>query len=217
MYGRNGFKQPIIRQKTRILRPIEYERLLEGCPKIEFKTMIQALLYTGMRYVELKRFQQHPEWYDGDFIHLPREASLKEKRTQPERWVRLNTQGRMIVQYFLKYRKKLPSYQSMSQNLGCWALRAGFPEAKIIEKINKKTGQIKKINSCPGLSVKSFRKTWESWLMFCYPQKIAMITLSQGHTTLTSLQHYVNMPFTESNRLEILNYIQGWMPNDSRY
>jgi hypothetical protein len=216
MKPNNGFKQPIIRQRTRILRPNEFQSLLDGCPKIEFKTMIQALLYTGMRYIELKRFQQHPEWYDGDFIHLPREAVHKDKRTQQERWVRLNNQGRMIIQYFIKYKKKLPSYQSMSQNLSCWALRAGFPEAKVVTKKDKK-GNIKKTYVCPVLTSKTFCKTWESWLMFCYPQQIAMITLSQGHTTLTSLQHYVNMPFTEADRIEIMNFIQGWMPNDSRY
>jgi len=216
MLRTNGFKQPIIRQKTRILRPDEYQKLLDGCPKIEFKTMIQAMLYTGMRYIELKRFQQHPEWFDGDFIHLPCEASKKVKRKQQERWVRLNNQGRMIIQYFMKYKKPLPSYQSMSQNLSCWALRAGFPEAHI-KKIKLKNGEIKKLYVCPGLSVKTFRKSWESWLMFCHPQQIAMITLSQGHTTLTSLQHYVNMPFTESDRNEILQYIQGWMPNETRY
>lgn len=195
--NKTNFKQPIIRQRTRIFRPDEYQAILDGCPKIEYKTMLQALLYTGMRFIEMKRFQKHPEWFDGDFIHLPREASLKQKRTQQERWVRLNNQGRMIIQYFVKNKKPLPSYQSWSENLRCWCSHAGLDPI--------------------GMSSKTTRKTWESWLMFCHPQNIAMITLSQGHTTLTSLQHYVNMPFTESDRMEILNYIQGWMPNDSRY
>ena len=190
------FKNPIIRQRTRILRPNEYEALLKGCAKIEYKTMLQALLYTGMRYIEMKRFQQHPYWYDGDFIHLPREATLKKKRTQIERWVRLNNQGRMAIQYFIKNKKPLPTYISFNANLKCWAKRAGLNPI--------------------GMSVKTTRKTWESWLMFCYPQQIAMITLSQGHTALTSLQHYINMPFTESDRLEIQNYVQGWMPNEGR-
>lgn len=191
------FKAPILRQKVRILRPKEFQAILNGVPKIEYRTLLQALLYTGMRYVEMKRFQKHPEWYDGDFIHLPKEAVLKEKRTQAERWVRLNNQGRMIIQYFIQSKTQLPSYQSWNVNLKRWGRNAGL--------------------SSDGLSVKTTRKTWESWLMFCHPTHIAMITLSQGHTTLTSLQHYVNMPFTESDRIEIQNYIQGWMPNDARY
>lgn len=191
------FKKPIIRQKTRIFRPVEFQALLEGCAKIDYKTILQGLLYSGMRYIEMKRFQKHPEWYDGDFIHLPKEANFKEKRTQQERWVRLNNQGRMIIQYFMKIKTKMPSYQSWNENMKCWCRRARLDPI--------------------GASVKSTRKTWESWLMFCHPQQIAMITLSQGHTTLTSLQHYVNMPFTESDRLEMMSYIQGWMPNETRY
>ena len=188
------FKKPIIRQNTRILRPNEFKALLDGCPKIEYKTLLQSLLYTGMRDIEMKRFQSHPDWYDGDFIHLPQEASRKKKRKQRERWVRLNNQGKMIIEYFIKTNTRLPSYQSWSENLRCWCRRANLDSL--------------------GMSVKITRKTWESWLMFSYPTQIAMITLSQGHTALTSLEHYVNMPFTESDRVEIRNYVQGWMPKN---
>jgi hypothetical protein len=154
----------------------------------------------------MQRFQECPSWFDGDFVHLPKEASRKVKRTQQERWVRLNNQGKMIVQYFNNIKTPMPSYQSWNQNLACWAFRAGFPEA-----IKKKTKDGSDVYVCPGLSVKTTRKTWESWLMFYYPQQIAMITLSQGHTQLTSLQHYINMPFTETDRIEIRNYVEGWI------
>jgi integrase len=191
MYNNEDFKKPIIRMRTRILRPKEFKALLDGCPKTDYKTMLQTLLYTGMRYVELQRFQKYPSWFDGDFVHLPREASRKKLRTQQERWVRLNNQGKMIVQYFTKMQQPVPTYKSWNMNLKCWCKRASLdPE---------------------GVSVKTTRKTWESWLMFYFPQQIAMITLSQGHTQITSLQHYVNMPFTESDRLEIKNYVEGWI------
>lgn len=191
MYNNVDFKKPIIRMGTRIFRPNEFKALLDGCPKIEYKTMLQALLYTGSRYVELQRFQRCPSWFDGDFIHLPKEASRKKKRTQKERWVRLNNQGKMIVQYFLQIKKPVPSYQSWNDNLRCWAKRANL--------------------DTEGLSVKSTRKTWESWLMFIYPSQMASITLSQGHTQITSLEHYVNMPFTETDRIGIKNYVEGWI------
>jgi hypothetical protein len=166
-----------------------------------------------MRYIEMQRFQEYPSWWDGDFVHLPKEASRKVKRTQQERWVRLNNQGKMAVRHFVSIKTPMPSYQSWNENLACWAFRAGFPEAIIKERKNKHTGEIKQIHACPGLSVKSTRKTWESWLMFYYPQQMALITLSQGHTQLTSLQHYINMPFTESDRIEIKNYVEGWVSN----
>lgn len=187
------FKQPIILHKTRVLRPKEWRVLLEGCPKIEYKTILQALLYTGMRYVELQRFQRNPHWFDGEFVHLPEEASRKKLRSQKERWVRLNNQGRMIIQFFITLKTTVPTYVSWNMNLKCWARRAGLEDT--------------------GLSVKTTRKTWESWLMFYYPQQMPLITLSQGHTQLISLQHYLNMPFTEADRLEIRNFVEGWVQN----
>ena len=191
MYNQEDFKRPIIKEKTRVFRPKEWTALLKGCPKIEYKTMLQALLFTGMRYIEMKRFQKYPSWFDTEFVHLPRELAVKkQKRTQMERWVRLNNQGKMAVQYFLNLDKHLPSYQSWNENLKCWCRRAGLdPE---------------------GMSVKCTRKTWESWLMYYYPHRSMEIAQSQGHTTTTSLQHYMNSPFTESDKLEIKNYVEGW-------
>ncbi|GAH15823.1 unnamed protein product, partial [marine sediment metagenome] len=57
---------------------------------------------------------------------------------------------------------------------------------------------------------KTTRKTWESWLMFFYPQRAMEIALSQGHTTVTSLQHYLGMPFTEVDRVEMAQFVEGW-------
>jgi len=191
MYANEDFKKPIIRMGTRILRPNEWKALVEGCPKSDYKTILQTLLFTGMRYIELQRFQSYPSWFDGDFVHLPKEASHKKKRTQRERWVRLNNQGKMVVEYFKNVKRHVPTYQSWNENLKCWCKRVNLdPE---------------------GVSVKTTRKTWESWLMFYFPQHIATITLSQGHTQIISLQHYVNMPFTESDRIGIKNYVEGWI------
>ncbi len=187
------FKDPILMNGTRIFRPREWELMLKGCPKVDYKTLLEALLYTGMRYIEMQRFQASPDWFDGDFIHLPKEASLKPKRTQPERWVRLNNQGKMAIRHLLGIKTMLPSYQSWNDNLKCWAKRSGLDSK--------------------GLSVKSTRKTWESWLMFFFPQQMPLIVQSQGHTMLISVQHYLNMPFTEVDRIEIKNFVEGWVQN----
>ena len=73
----------------------------------------------------------------------------------------------------------------------CWGRRGGITEL--------------------GLSSKCTRKTYESWLMFYYGQnRMAEIALSQGHDTLTSLNHYLNMPFTQVDRLEMQPLIEGW-------
>ena len=72
----------------------------------------------------------------------------------------------------------------------CWARRGGLTEV--------------------GLSSKTLRKTWESWLMFYYPKRVMEIALSQGHNTVTSLQHYLGLAFTEIDRMEMKEFIDGW-------
>jgi len=191
------FKAPIVRMGVRILRPKEYEAMIHVIKKPHHKTMFQALLYTGMRYIEAQRFQNYPSWFDGDFVHLPHLlAERKTMRTQPERWVRLNNQGKMAVDYFTRLKEELPAYQGWNMNLKRWAEDAGI--------------------SVEGMSCKTTRKTWESWLMFYFPHHMAEVTLSQGHDTVTSIQHYLNMPFTESDRLEIKNFVEGWTTDDRR-
>lgn len=181
----------ILVKKTRVLRPSEYKKLLKGCQKQDLKTILQALLYTGMRYIELKRFQSYPSWYDGvQFIHLPRIADRKIMRTQQERFVRLSPPGRLIIEYFLQVKRSLPAYQTWQENMQTWARRGGISEA--------------------GLCAKTTRKTIESWLMFYYPQRAMEIALSQGHTTVTSLQHYLGMPFNEVDRVEMAQFVEGW-------
>jgi integrase len=197
IHNPNELKQEIVRVGVRILRPSEYEALLKGCTKKRHRTMMQTLLYTGMRYIELQRFQEYPGWFTGEFIHLPRIADRKVHRTQPERWVRLNQQGRMIVEYFLQIKEPLPAYQNWRDNMRRWA--------KAVEL------------SPMGMGAKTLRKTWESWLMFYYPGYMADITLSQGHDTITSIQHYLNMPFTELDHLMMKNYVEGWRPDANRF
>ena len=199
------FRKPILKGKVtinkktgkqydnriRIFRPSEFEKFIKGCPKVEYQTIMEALLYTGTRYVELQRVQENPDWFDGQFLHLPYNAVHKTKRTQNERWVRLNQQGCTTIKFFLRLKEKLPSYQSWSANMKRWAYNVGM-ETK-------------------WLSSKCTRKTWESWLMFYYPNQLPAIALSQGHTQLTSLQHYVNLPFSEGDRNEMKKYVEGWI------
>ena len=58
---------------------------------------------------------------------------------------------------------------------------------------------------------KSFRETWESWLVFYYPDKSLQIALSQGHTIATKYEHCLNIPFEEDNRREMRNWVEGWI------
>jgi integrase len=58
---------------------------------------------------------------------------------------------------------------------------------------------------------KTFRKTWESWLVLYYPDKALQIALSQGHTTTTQYEHYLNTSFEEEDRKEMRKWVEGWI------
>jgi len=178
------------RYKTRILRPVEYEMLEKGIKRQEkdLMTNLRATLLLGARYAECQRIQKHPEWFDGDFIFLPEEKKVKRKA--PQRFIRLSTLGKFIMPYFFKS-KPLPSRQAWIKNLKNWAINVGLNPV--------------------GLTTKTLRKTWESWLVFYYPKQIHAIFLSQGHTELTALKHYINLPFKEEDKKQMKKYVEGWI------
>ena len=184
-------RTPIYRNGTRILRPSEFEAIKRACPKMDYRIMLQTLLYTGMRYIEMQRLYKHPRWFDYEAINLPETAVRKSKRTQLERTVRLNQQGRMMVEHFLNLRFNLPSIQAWGQNLKRWAKYAGMDQEH--------------------MCAKTTRKTWESWLCFYYPTYYINIALSQGHNSVTQFQHYLNLPFSEVDKLEMKKYVEGWI------
>ena len=45
--------------------------------------------------------------------------------------------------------------------------------------------------------------------MFYYPYKALEIALSQGHSTATQYQHYVNIPFEEYDGKEMRKWVGG--------
>ncbi len=61
-----------------------------------------------------------------------------------------------------------------------------------------------------GLGPKTGRKTWESWLVSAHPDRVLEVFLSQGHTQMTALGHDVNLPFTDSDKARMLEWVAGW-------
>jgi len=202
-------KTPIMRMGVRILRPGECKNLINAIPKQDYKTMFRALLFSGMRYIEMKRFQKYPSWFDGEFIHLPKESVHKHKRTQLERSIRLNPIGRMAIEHFLQIKTPLPSYQSWTNNLSCWSFHAELRESE--SYINKKKPVQPIQYRCLGISSKTTRKTYESWLVYYYPNRVTEIILSQGHNQITSIKHYLNMPFNEHDKIDMKEFVDGWI------
>lgn len=187
MYEKNG---------VAILTPGEYDGL-RSAVKPEFKILLDVLLFTGMRYEEIKKLQKHQEWYDTKkkIIYLPREADKKKKRVSPSRYVYLSSYGNWIVErFFDDNTKPYPTYQVFDENLKRWSKKA-----------------LLKLLNGVSISVKTFRKTWECWLVCSYPERLPLIAMSQGHTELIAMNHYLNIPFSPEEIKAIKEKTNGWL------
>ena len=162
--------------------------MLKGIKSKEYQIKFKALLYSGLRYIEAQRLFDNPDWFDGNFIKLP---SIKKKARQRERWVRLNPVGKATVEHFLTLKTDLPNRGTWAENLERWSRNVNL--------------------SSKGLCPKTNRKTWESWLLYYYPQYQVHIAQSQGHTNLVQFEHYINMPFLEQDKIEMRPFVEGWI------
>lgn len=152
--------------------------------------MLECLLESGVRYAEFLRIHDNPDWFDGSFINLPIGSMKKKKSTMKERSIRLNTKGKDMWQMFFSLKIKPPSIQAWNENLKRWAERAGIGADCVSNKMT--------------------RKTWESWLMFTYPEKTMLIAMNQGHTTFTALNFYLNVAFTDQDKIDMREFVEGW-------
>ena len=179
------------RFRVRILRPWELKEFIKVIPKKEYKTMFEFLLYTGMRYVEAREVKFQPDLFDGERnIHLTPELIRKKKCKIKDRYVKLNPVGKRVAEDYFKLKKGLPNNNTWRDNLKRWADYAGIDHSY--------------------LSVKTTRKTWESYLVHTYPELRDAIFISQGHTELVALKNYVNLPFTEKDKQEMMYFVSGW-------
>ena len=181
-------EQPILKQKTRILRPSEVRRIIEAIPKNEYKEKFEALLFSGCRYRELQALYKHKSRFINGVINIP---STKKKSVYNSRYVRLNKAGQRAVAYFLRSKTNLPNYTAWVNNLKRWCEYAG------VDPI--------------GIGCKTTRKTWESWLVMKYNKQIELIFLSQGHSQMTALKFYLMVPFTKQDIEDMDYYTEGWI------
>lgn len=167
----------------RILTPTEFESLLENIPKTRLRMVVNAMMFTGMRYEELKKFAGHLVWLDSSnrAICIP----AKYTKTQRERTIHLTPQFTKELTQYLKEFKTLevPSIQSMQVGLERWGSFA---------------------------TPKTFRKTWESWLLFAGYDSLK-VALSQGHSQTIQYHHYVNMSARlKSDAEKVKKMTEGW-------
>lgn len=181
----------LLKADTRILTPGEYNKIRNEL-KRQHKIYFDGLMLTGMRYEEFLRFLDKPQWFDPErsSIHLPREASLKKKRTQPERYIQLSNYGLPIIERLFDQELPMLTRQGWRKTLLKAAEMADIPT--------------------DGITPKMTRKTWESWLVCCYPAMTMQIALSQGHTNITAMNHYLNLSFSPSEKEDMKKYVNGF-------
>ena len=56
-------KEAIYVNGIRVLVPAEYDRFRAAIPKKRHKALFELSTITGMRYAEIQRLYNHPEWY----------------------------------------------------------------------------------------------------------------------------------------------------------
>lgn len=145
-----------------------------------------------MRYIEIQRLYENPEWVmkERKAIHLPEEAQKKKKRKQKERYIYpIPPQLESILRYFFEG-KKPPEKTTWNKNLQRWPIKADLNPY--------------------GLSAKTTRKSIESW-MVAAGVPILEICLRQGHDSITSMRHYQGLAFTDSEKAEIKKRLAGWI------
>ena len=175
----------------RILTPSEYITLKDAIPEDRHKTILDILIITGMRYAEMLRLYEHPEWYNEkrNLIHLTAEAQLKHKRKQPERTIHPLPYG---FDYILKAfwsGKKPPQEATWNKNVQRWSQAAGIKPF--------------------GMSVKTTRKTIESWSIASGLLESG-VCLRQGHDSVTSLRHYQGLAFSDDELRDIKKQLTSW-------
>ena len=70
---------------TKVLTVEEYERFINAIPEA-MKAIFEINTITGLRYIELQRLYENPQWYykERNQIILPKEAQKKEKQKLPK-------------------------------------------------------------------------------------------------------------------------------------
>ncbi|RLI83894.1 hypothetical protein DRP04_00245 [Archaeoglobales archaeon] len=177
---------------TRILRPVEFDLLVEGVPSYENRIKLKIALVTGMRFRELQKLHKHPEWWrkDEDYILIEEIKPKRKENKVYRRYVFLPDVARELLDAFFSMKLRFPTYQTWEESLKRWANRAGLSPLY--------------------MNARMTRKTWECWLTFSFPHMRDQILLSQGHTSETSIKHYLNTPFTEEDLIKMKYWVKGW-------
>jgi integrase len=186
---------PILKANIRIFRPFELKEFIECIAKENTRIVFKAALYSAMRYAELYRVFSNRKWFDErtSYITLPRGEDRKVLRQQCERSIRLNPIGVEVFHSFLQL-DSCPNHHQYWCQL-----------QTAIKRFSEKG------YNPIGITPKSTRKTYVSYLVNCFPDKLLYILLSVGHSQEMSINHYLGLAFRKIDQEQIKTYVEGWI------
>ena len=190
-----------VKQGARILSPQDYEVLRSHMPRY-YQLICDAFLLSGMRPVEMYRFQ--PSWYRASrrVIQLPPEACLKERCTFKERTIKLSLAGCDAFDKLVSEKVKFKGREVFAFEM--------IPERVAFRDALKRYATLAGIGAA-GITPKMFRKTLVSWLVACYPEKTLYIQSSMGHDADTIVRNYLGMVFTREQMDHMrVKYLNEW-------
>ncbi len=193
----------------RILTPSEFQAMKDAPLVKQYQVSTQkrniwldVLMFTGMRYSELLALDRHWDWFDSrnNAISLPKSFT----KTNMDRTIHLTPAfSKTLAQYLREFKRlELPPRDGMNVNLKRWWLNM------IDICLNDSSRHPLPTSWYP--TPKTFRKSWESWLLFVdYP--LIKVAKSQGHTVAISEHYYANLPPTLKSEVEAVKKMtEGW-------
>lgn len=195
----------LVSNGSRVLTPHEVYALRSVISKPSLLALFNLLLYSGMRLSEVRQLVENPGLFDEERKTILI-VSGKAKATQRDRNILLNEKGLQAVREFLKNPVYPQSPFAWQKNLIRWCRAAHLEELQIVEHESNRYG----------VTVRSTRKTWESWLMTCHEDKAVRIALSQGHKESTQIGHYLNLLFTDEEYNQICEEVSDWGMRNGR-
>ena len=185
---------------SRVLTPEEVSSIRRVISKPSNQALFDLMIYSGLRLEEVRQLVDCPGIFDEERGSIVIRSG-KAKATQKTRNVILSDKGVEAVRAFLQAPKMPATSSAWQTNLIRWSKIAG------ISPLPDRSGEGGNVY---GITVRTSRKSWESWLLTVYEGKAVKIALSQGHTESTALGHYLNLSFTDQEREAIVEEVRGW-------
>jgi integrase len=183
----------IVKGNTRILTPDLYAKFRSELNPV-YQAIADVQINSGMRWEEFWQFIKHPDWYKASrrCISLNKSAIKKEKCRIKERDVILTQRGCDAVELLQKLKIKKVTRHAVNQAFRLAAQKT-IGEDYIMPKM--------------------LRKCCATWLMKAFqdhPTKLAIISMSMGHTLQVMQEHYLSTAFATEDTLDMREFFKGW-------